>query len=254
MARMTYSHPVDPATYDSSDGFGSMKGRKRPHKGGDYMVDEGTTVCSPSDGTVVVAQWSDELGNVIGIEFDDGMVGGLAHNSAFIRSVGDRVKRLEPVSLSGDTGSASTGPHLHMSLGSTFGAIFGEGYGDTLVDPFKYIQEHLGGGSTATRKRERDMLLFHTEDAKAPNGTIYHIITADGREAQFTSGDSTFPGYIAGQLGNSAPTDRSLLDSLKAQLRASAPPAPAPLIDFAPLIKAISAAATRIITAVKARK
>lgn len=245
----TYSHPVDPTTYDASDGFGSMKGRKRPHKGGDYTVAEGTTVCSPSDGTIVAAQWSDELGNVIGIEFDDGMFGGLAHNSAFIRSVGDRIRRLEPVSLSGDTGSASSGPHLHMSLGSTFGAIFGEGYGSTLVDPFKYIQDHLGG-STATSKRERDMLLFHTQDAKAPNGTVYHIITADGREAQFTSGDSTFPNYIAGQLGNSAPTDRSLLDSLKAQLRASAPP----LIDFAPLIKAINAAATRIVTAVKARK
>lgn len=159
-----YAHPVDARTYDSSDPFGSMKGRTAPHKGSDYKVGTGTTVKSPSGGTVIVTQWSHDLGNVVGIAFDDDMFGGFAHNEEFLVSEGDRVELGTAISLSDNTGAASSGPHLHFSLGSTEGAIFGEGYGSTLVDAWRYVQNHLAGTAGAdgipfddTQPKEQDM-------------------------------------------------------------------------------------------------
>lgn len=235
-----YAHPVDPSTYDASDPFGATAGRVREHRGSDYSVPSGTVIHAPSDGEVVFAEYYGELGNLIGVAFTDGMFSGLAHNSAFIRGVGDKVRLGEPLALSGATGRVS-GAHCHTSLGSTFEAIFGSGYGSTLVNPYEYIQAHLSG-ATSTRRRERDMMLFHTDDPKSPNGVLYHIITADGREAAFASSGSDFPNAVAGQLGNSIKTDRALLDSLRAQLRATGPLASDP----APLVKAIQVAARSV--------
>ena len=162
-----YAHPVNPATYDSSDGFGSMLKRRTPHKGIDYMVPTGTVATSPCGGTIINAQWSNELGNVVGVAFDDGMFGGLAHNSDFLVNVGQRVELGTPLSATGNTGSASQGPHLHFSLGSTPGAVFGEGYGSTLVDPFAYIQNHLtaaaGGNSSPVRTGSNAVTLYHRQ-------------------------------------------------------------------------------------------
>lgn len=225
-----YAHPVDPSFYDASDPFGAIAGRVREHRGSDYPCPEGTVIHAPSDGEVVFAEHYGELGNLIGVAFTDGMFSGLAHNSSFIRGVGDKVRLGAPLALSGATGNVS-GPHCHMSLGSTRDAIFGSGYGSTLVNPYEYIQAHLGSG---TSREEIEMLHFKIKDSNK-----YVILTADGRRATYTSGDDTFANSL--NIGAAAPTELAVVDSIHTQFLASGPAAPLVKVDFTPVVKAIQA-------------
>jgi len=250
-----YAHPADPATYDSSDGFGSMLKRRSPHKGIDYAIGTGTTVTSPCGGTVINAQWSVELGNVVGVAFDDGMFGGLAHNSEFLVDVGQRVELGTPLSRSGNTGSASQGPHLHFSLGTTSGAVFGEGYGSTLVDPYAYVVNHLTGvaGSTVTAARKESTVALYHKLGTTP--LLYALAGGSpGTPANWL--ETTDPGFatqLARQAGDSAGLSADSFEAFKKAYLApvngvaSAPGAPT---DNAAILKALADLPTAIAAAI----
>ena len=85
------------------------------HKGVDFAGTPGSPVVAVAAGIVT---WSGErtgYGKLVEINHGDGYVTRYAHNERTLVSVGQTVKRGEPVALMGSTGR-STGPHVHFEV------------------------------------------------------------------------------------------------------------------------------------------
>jgi murein DD-endopeptidase MepM/ murein hydrolase activator NlpD len=87
----------------------------RPHEGIDVSAPMGTPIEAPAAGRVIGAGWQAGYGNVVVIDHGFGLETKYAHASRLLVSVGQRVKRGDPVALVGSTG-LSTGPHLHYEV------------------------------------------------------------------------------------------------------------------------------------------
>lgn len=149
-----YVQPFADDRYAADDPFGNIRqSTGRPHLGSDYPAPAGTPVRSIGHGSVVVNQWSSVLGNLLGVQHVDGTFAGYAHLlEPSPLTVGREVQVGEQgIARVGNTGTASQGNHLHLSLGVTQGAIFGEGFGSTLIDPHAFIQSHSIQGDNAMR-------------------------------------------------------------------------------------------------------
>ena len=163
-----YMEPL-PGHYDASDPFGHIRDNGKPHLGSDYNgVPAGTPFAICASGTVVINQWSSVLGWVLGVHNDDGKFMGYAHQLVKApHTLGDTVSIGETGGQVGDTGSASNGAHLHISLGDTIDAIFGVG----VQDPYAYIIAHLtdtaGTGGTPITGDE-PMKRFITATSNSP--------------------------------------------------------------------------------------
>jgi murein DD-endopeptidase MepM/ murein hydrolase activator NlpD len=111
----------------------SLVGDGRRHKGVDFKAEIGTTVISPFDGVVVRKNWA-MRSNGMSVDLRDSRSGNNAyflHLSAIDPGikVGGRVKKGQPIGLSGNTGR-STAPHLHYQLVR----------GNKILDPFRFHQ------------------------------------------------------------------------------------------------------------------
>lgn len=95
----------------------------------DIAAAEGTVVNAIADGTVIYTGWSDETGYTIQIQHDAEVVSIYKHNEKLIKNVRDKVTAGSPIALVGNTGSLSTGPHLHFELW----------YKGECMDPTKHI-------------------------------------------------------------------------------------------------------------------
>lgn len=145
-------HPVPPSYYDANDPFGNIRPNGRKHTGSDYGVAEGSTVESVGDGVVYHVGFDPGNGNYVcvyqtGHDWDD-VEGGLyvayLHLSETFVQPNTTVVQGQAIGLSGNTGTNSSGPHLHVTFSNSDRAFLGEG---SLVDPFGYIERHLGGSS-----------------------------------------------------------------------------------------------------------
>lgn len=99
-----------------------------PHRGVDWARPLGTRIPAVSKGTVVLVKWSRILGwclvQTVWAEGKTWYVG-YAHLAEKPKlEVGDKVKMGQTIGLMGSTGSASSGPHLHATLGRTKKSIF----------------------------------------------------------------------------------------------------------------------------------
>ena len=99
------------------------------HYGIDIMAPKNTPILAMMDGIVITSDWTLETGNTLGIQHDHNIVSFYKHNSANLKSVGESVKAGEAVAIIGNTGTLTTGPHLHFELW-----INGQ-----CVDPSEYI-------------------------------------------------------------------------------------------------------------------
>ena len=86
------------------------------HFGIDVLAPANTPVKAVTDGIVIVADWTLETGNTIGIQHGNNLVSFYKHNSALLKKVGTRVKAGEAVAIIGNTGTHSDGPHLHFEI------------------------------------------------------------------------------------------------------------------------------------------
>ena len=86
------------------------------HYGVDIVIPENSPVHSISEGIVVFSEWTSATGFVIIIEHLNGLTSIYKHNSSIVKNQGDRVDTGEIIAFSGDTGSLTTGPHLHFEL------------------------------------------------------------------------------------------------------------------------------------------
>ncbi len=111
-------------------GLSSRYDTENKHYGVDIVMPENSPVHSISEGIVVFAEWTSETGFVIIIEHLNGLTSIYKHNSSIIKVQGDRIETGEIIAFTGNTGSLTTGPHLHFELW----------YQGEPVDPESYIE------------------------------------------------------------------------------------------------------------------
>ena len=100
------------------------------HYGVDIAMPENSPVHSISEGIVVFAEWTSETGFVIIAERLNGLTSIYKHNSSIVKAQGDIIQTGEIIAFTGNTGSLTTGPHLHFELW----------YQGEPVDPENYIE------------------------------------------------------------------------------------------------------------------
>lgn len=130
-----WQHPFSPKTVTSH--FGAVKGRLTPHRGTDYAPGVGKVIRAVTDGVVAQIKWSNVLGWMLVQKTTDGWYVGYNHlfcvhhgadcegpqvsgcKSPFISlKVGSPlVMNVTSVGRVGNSGSASKGAHLHITLG-----------------------------------------------------------------------------------------------------------------------------------------
>ncbi len=95
-----------------SDGVNIDKG----HYGIDVSSAEGTRVKSILAGTVIFSGFTADGGNEIHIQHDFNLISIYKHNSAVLKSAGDKVISGESVAIVGNSGEHSDGTHLHFEM------------------------------------------------------------------------------------------------------------------------------------------
>ena len=89
---------------------------EKGHLGIDYSVREGALVLAPANGTIIFANHTTDNGNVLIIQHKENYLTIFKHCSALLKSVREYVVQGEPVALSGNTGTNTSGPHLHFEI------------------------------------------------------------------------------------------------------------------------------------------
>jgi murein DD-endopeptidase MepM/ murein hydrolase activator NlpD len=110
------------------------------HRGCDFNgVPEGTELLAIADATVVNILFSKALGNIITLQVGDKFFSYCHMQRPTRLKLKDKVKAGDVVGLLGNTGTASSGPHLHLVLGfDKFSAITGSS-----MDGYKFLQDKI---------------------------------------------------------------------------------------------------------------
>jgi murein DD-endopeptidase MepM/ murein hydrolase activator NlpD len=140
-----------------NDEFGNLAPYRngRPHRGQDWSPKEFAPIKAITSGTVFVNQWTDVLGWIVVHSTKDGhwvLYAHLAEQSPLVK--GSKVEGGKTVlgkvggGAKSKSGSASTGAHLHLSIGKANKSwsnpdIHLAAYKD-LVDPLKHILANKG--------------------------------------------------------------------------------------------------------------
>lgn len=101
----------------------------QPHSGLDFAVPVGTPIPALASGTIVLQQESKVLGHVTVLRIMDKAKKlkyiGYCHLQKPGLPVGTKVKEGETVGLVGNSGSASSGPHLHITVSDQVKGVYG---------------------------------------------------------------------------------------------------------------------------------
>ncbi len=89
---------------------------KEGHFGIDLIAPKDDPVKAIQDGTVIVASFTSDGGNVIQVQHSNNLISVYKHNSVLLKKEGDFVKAGESIAFIGDSGDHSEGPHLHFEL------------------------------------------------------------------------------------------------------------------------------------------
>ena len=114
-----------PAQGPISDGYDA----KEKHYAVDINIPINTPVKAAADGRVILTEWSVETGYVILLKHSNNLITVYKHNGKLTKSQGDLVRSGEVIAVSGNTGTLTTGLHLHFEL-------WNDGYP---VDPKAFI-------------------------------------------------------------------------------------------------------------------
>lgn len=103
--------------------------REEKHYGTDLVADNNSVIKAVSDGTVIFSDWTVDNGYCIGIQHNGNLFSVYKHNAVLLKEDGDFVTAGDAIAIYGNSGSQSTGPHLHFELW----------YNGTPIDPEDYI-------------------------------------------------------------------------------------------------------------------
>lgn len=86
------------------------------HYGADIVSKPNEPVKAVADGTVLLSVWTQKEGYVIAIQHRTDLVSVYKHNSALLKKAGEFVRAGEVISIIGNSGELTSGPHLHFEL------------------------------------------------------------------------------------------------------------------------------------------
>lgn len=89
---------------------------EKKHYGTDIAANPNESVLATMDGTVILSTYTAETGYLIGVQHNQDLISIYKHCSSLLKKEGDRVKAGEAIALVGNSGTLSTGPHLHFEL------------------------------------------------------------------------------------------------------------------------------------------
>lgn len=90
--------------------------RAEKHYGTDIVSDRSSVIKTIANGTVIYSDWTVENGYTIGIQHSGNLLSVYKHNSVLLKETGDFVNAGDAIAIYGNSGSLSTGPHLHFEL------------------------------------------------------------------------------------------------------------------------------------------
>lgn len=89
---------------------------KEGHLAIDLNAPPNTPVKSCLKGTIIYSGWSSETGYTLIVQHNSNLISVYKHNSALLKKQGDLVQSGEAIAIIGNSGSETTGPHLHFEL------------------------------------------------------------------------------------------------------------------------------------------
>jgi len=89
---------------------------KKGHFGVDIVAKTNEPVKSIADGTVIMASWTQDSGYVIAVQHRGSLISVYKHNAENLKKVGTFVNAGDIISIVGNSGEMTDGPHLHFEL------------------------------------------------------------------------------------------------------------------------------------------
>jgi murein DD-endopeptidase MepM/ murein hydrolase activator NlpD len=89
---------------------------KQGHYGVDIVAKTNETVKNVADGTIIFASWTQDSGYVLMIKHRGNLISVYKHNAELLKKVGTFVNAGEIISIVGNSGEMTNGPHLHFEL------------------------------------------------------------------------------------------------------------------------------------------
>ena len=89
---------------------------KKGHYGVDVVTKTNEPVKCIADGTVLFSSWTQDAGYVVMIQHNANLISVYKHNAELYKKVGTFVNAGEIISLVGNSGELTNGPHLHFEL------------------------------------------------------------------------------------------------------------------------------------------
>ncbi|MFZ6009665.1 MAG: M23 family metallopeptidase [Bacteroidota bacterium] len=89
---------------------------KKGHYGVDIVAKSNEPVKCIADGTVVFSAWTQDAGYVLVIQHSGNLISAYKHNAELYKKVGTFVNAGEIISIVGNSGEMTNGPHLHFEL------------------------------------------------------------------------------------------------------------------------------------------
>jgi murein DD-endopeptidase MepM/ murein hydrolase activator NlpD len=89
---------------------------KKSHYGVDVVAKSNEPVKCVADGMVIMASWTQDSGYVIAVQHRGNLVSLYKHNAGLLKKVGSFVNAGEIISIVGNSGEMTDGPHLHFEM------------------------------------------------------------------------------------------------------------------------------------------
>ena len=89
---------------------------KKGHFGIDVVAKTNEPVKCIADGTVIFSSWTQDSGYVIMVQHRGSLISSYKHNAELLKKVGTFVNAGEIISIVGNSGELTNGPHLHLEL------------------------------------------------------------------------------------------------------------------------------------------
>lgn len=86
------------------------------HYGIDILCNKDEAIKSVGDGVVIMSSWTRDSGYVLAIYHNNNLISIYKHNAKLLKKVGETVTSGDIVSIVGNTGEFTSGPHLHLEL------------------------------------------------------------------------------------------------------------------------------------------
>ena len=103
---------IFPANGYISRGFDPERG----HFGIDLVMKDGTPVYASAGGSVLFTGYTNNYGHIIILNHSDGYISIYKHCSVIIKKEREIIRQGELIAKSGNSGMATTGPHLHFEI------------------------------------------------------------------------------------------------------------------------------------------